>query len=477
MSRNVAATAAVNPTVVAIAIRELHPAADNLRVALGDLTELEASIVSQGILDPLIVTPRAKGGASALDGYTIVAGHRRFAAAQALKHVTVPAIVRELTERQRVEVMLVENLQREDLVPLEEADAFRRLMELGLGQVEVAKRIGRSQAHVSKRLALLKLPDVARTAIVAGKLPLADALELAHYAAEPEVITKVLAQGFYPGNAGRLAESVKHTLDQDRKRQAALDQLAAAQVSIITSDGWSPKGETYSLERGAWGGLPIGVTAHAKHPCHAAWVDADARIRYVCTKPSNHLKDANKAIAKAAKQLTSKGGKSNTTKAGKDAQAKAAETRERNKALRVAAPIRRKLAGQLLKPSKVRRESLEFALRQLIQTALDKSPAAGRIAAELLGVKATDRDGDPSFRSFAGAPAKVDQLAYALGLALGEISFGTLDSRNYFDEEFAAHAARYFAHLKTAGSYKATPTELAQIKPSGWRPSWEGAAK
>jgi len=127
---------------------------------------------------------------------------------------------------------------------------------------------------------------------------------------------------------------------------------------------------------------------------------------------------------------------------------------------------------QLLKPSKVRREALEFALRQLIQTALDSKPELGRIAGELLEVKAKDRAGDPRFKALANSSAGIDKLAYALAIAAGEAPFAQLAARSYFPEEYSSHAARYFAHLKAA-NYKATPIELAQIKPSGWRPAFD----
>jgi ParB/Sulfiredoxin domain len=113
---------------------------------------------------------------------------------------------------------------------------------------------------------------------------------------------------------------------------------------------------------------------------------------------------------------------------------------------------------------------------QAKQPVIDDQPAVARIAAELLDVKAKDRDGQPSFKAFVTGPARVEQLAYALGLAAGEQPFAQLVAQSYFDEEFSSHAARYFAHLKAAG-YKAVSAETEQIKASGWRPAWEGGAK
>jgi ParB/RepB/Spo0J family partition protein len=455
-------------TIVNLRLAEVHPAVDNVRADVGDVTELAASIAEVGVLEPLIVVPATGNGG----GYMIVVGHRRLAGAKLAGVPHVPAIIRQLDERQRVEAMLIENLQRQDLEPLEESRAYRRLVELGLGQAAIASKIGRSQAHVSKRLALLKLPANAQTALAAGALRLEDAADLIAF--DGEVVDRVLKYAgevrdrqLYPGQIKRLAETAKQELHEELARKTALEGLTAAKVSILKTDQYGhPAGHVYRLGKG-WHEIPMTAAAHKKEPCHAAYVTGRGEVVYVCTKPENHLKAEAKPVAKAAREIAGvkKGADGKLAKA---AQVKAAETRERNKALRIAEPIRRKLAVQLLKPSKVRREALDFAIRQLIQTVLDSKPELGRLAAELLDVKAKDRDGRPSFKTFVADPTNIDTLAYALGLAAGEQPFAQLVARSYFDEEYSSHAARYFAHLKAA-NYKATPTELAQIKTSGWR--------
>ena len=87
----------------------------------------------------------------------------------------VPVIVRRLTDAERTEIMVIENLQREGLAPLEEALAYRRLIDLGYSQRKLAERVGSSQATVSKRLALLNLPEAARAALDSGRITLEDA--------------------------------------------------------------------------------------------------------------------------------------------------------------------------------------------------------------------------------------------------------------------------------------------------------------
>ncbi|MGB9911158.1 MAG: ParB/RepB/Spo0J family partition protein [Microgenomates group bacterium] len=128
------------------------------------LADLVESIREHGILEPLVV---AKTPA----GYQIIAGERRWRAAKILGLKTVPAIVEETTPRGMLEMALVENVQREDLNPIERAQAFLRLKEeFGLETKEIAKRIGKSPAYVSNSLALLKLPDALKDGLLSGQI-------------------------------------------------------------------------------------------------------------------------------------------------------------------------------------------------------------------------------------------------------------------------------------------------------------------
>ncbi len=128
------------------------------------LEELAASIREHGLIQPLIVTQTH-------DGYQIIAGERRWRAARLAGLQTVPVIVKEASERDKLELALVENLQRADLNPLEEALAYRQLIhEFGLTQTEVARRVGKSQAAISNALRLLRLPDGVKHALTAGEI-------------------------------------------------------------------------------------------------------------------------------------------------------------------------------------------------------------------------------------------------------------------------------------------------------------------
>lgn len=156
--------------ILQVRVGELCPASDNPRRHRGDLAELVSSIRSVGILQPLVVSPEPG------PGYRIVCGERRWAAAVELGLPTVPCVVRRFTEQERQEAMLIENLQRQNLSPLEEAEAFQRLIALGHSQRQIAERVGKSQGYVSRRLLLLALPAATQEQVERHELPLDQAL-------------------------------------------------------------------------------------------------------------------------------------------------------------------------------------------------------------------------------------------------------------------------------------------------------------
>lgn len=155
---------------------------------LGPLDDLEASIAAVGILQPILVTPHLNNP----DLFDVVAGRRRTAAAVNLGLLFVPCVIRTLDEPARVEAALIENLVRRQLSPVEEADAYRTLVdEHHITQAHLAARIGRSEAHISKRLTLLALPDLARQALLDGRLTITTGYELARLAVDPERLNRI----------------------------------------------------------------------------------------------------------------------------------------------------------------------------------------------------------------------------------------------------------------------------------------------
>ena len=129
------------------------------------IQDMVASIRTYGILQPLVVTPRADGL------YEIIAGERRFRAARELGLKTVHTILRETKEMEKLELALIENLQREDLDPIERASAYRKLMdEFGLTQEETAKRLGKPRSAIANTLRILDLPVEVQRAVARGEI-------------------------------------------------------------------------------------------------------------------------------------------------------------------------------------------------------------------------------------------------------------------------------------------------------------------
>ena len=147
--------------VVTVAIEEIRPSPGQPRRHFDDahLEELGESIRSRGVLLPLLV--RRDG-----DGYLLIAGERRWRAAQRAGLHELPVIVRDVTEPEAFEIALIENIQREDLNAVEEAEAYQRLIEHhGLTQEELAQRVGKDRSTIANAIRLLRLPDSIKEAV------------------------------------------------------------------------------------------------------------------------------------------------------------------------------------------------------------------------------------------------------------------------------------------------------------------------
>ncbi len=135
-----------------------------------DLEDLVASIKQHGVLQPITVVEREDGG------YELIAGERRLRASTIAGMPTIPAIVRTASRQEKLELALIENIQRQNLNPIEEAFAFQRLIdEFGLTQQEVADRVGKSRPAVANTIRLLDLPEVIQKALSDGRLSMGKA--------------------------------------------------------------------------------------------------------------------------------------------------------------------------------------------------------------------------------------------------------------------------------------------------------------
>lgn len=140
-----------------IKINELYPHPQNPRKDIGDISELAESIKTQGIFQNLTVIKGGAGVPQGADGYTVIIGHRRLAAAKLAGLETLPCSVAEMDEKEQIATMLLENMQRSDLTYYEQAQGFQMMLDLGETQTSIAEKTGFSPATVSRRLQLTKL--------------------------------------------------------------------------------------------------------------------------------------------------------------------------------------------------------------------------------------------------------------------------------------------------------------------------------
>ncbi len=147
------------------------------------LEELASSIKEHGVFQPIIAKKSIKG-------YEIVAGERRVRASKLAGKTTIPAIVKDFTDSEMMEIALLENLQREDLNAIEEATAYQKLLnELHLTQEELAVRVGKSRSHITNMLGLLELPEMVKTFVVEGKISMSHARVLSKMENNEQILT------------------------------------------------------------------------------------------------------------------------------------------------------------------------------------------------------------------------------------------------------------------------------------------------
>ncbi len=187
------------------------------------IEELIASIKEYGVLQPLVVTANPDGT------YELIAGERRLRAAKLAGLATVPVIIRTANEQQKLELALIENLQRQDLSPIEEAKAFKILLEeYDLTQEEVAGKMGKSRGYVANTVRLLNLPEEAQEAVSKGYLTASNARTLAGLESAAEQ-KKWLQKMMKEGMTAREAEQVV----TKRKRAVLRDPQAAADEETL----------------------------------------------------------------------------------------------------------------------------------------------------------------------------------------------------------------------------------------------------
>ena len=194
-----------------------NPRNPRRRFAEGDLAELAASIKEHGIVQPIVVRP-AQGGR-----YEIIAGERRWRAAQQAGVAQVPVIVREVDDRVALEIAIIENVQRSDLNPVEEASGYQSLIdEHQYTQADLAQVIGKSRSHVANTLRLLRLPLDVRQMLTDGELSAGHARTLVTADNPMALAQRIVSDGLSVRQAEALAQSPAAKLVPERKTKELL---------------------------------------------------------------------------------------------------------------------------------------------------------------------------------------------------------------------------------------------------------------
>lgn len=222
-------------------IELIQPNPDQPRKTMteAELDALAESIADKGIVQPILVRPVTSG-----DGYQIVAGERRWRAAQRARLHEIPALVRELTDRETLEIGIVENVQRADLNPVEEAQAYKQLIErFGHTQDDVAKAVSKSRSHIANMIRLLSLPEAIQAHLAAGRLSAGHARAIATCPNAEILAENIIARGLSVREAERLAKS-------------GADSRPAAKPAV---SGASKDADTRALEADVAGRLGLAV--------------------------------------------------------------------------------------------------------------------------------------------------------------------------------------------------------------------------
>jgi len=211
-----------------IEIARIRPNPNQPRVQFDEdaLDELSKSIAARGVLQPILL--RAAG-----DGFEIVAGERRWRAAQRAQLHSMPAIVRDIDDTSMAEIALIENIQREDLNAIEEAEGYRQLIErYGHTQDDVGRIVHKSRSHVANLLRLLDLPEGVRQALIRGDISMGHARAVAA-AEDPEgLVEEIIAKGLSVRDAERLAQRSKPGIADAIGRASARNAARTSNADI-----------------------------------------------------------------------------------------------------------------------------------------------------------------------------------------------------------------------------------------------------
>ncbi|MFW5940944.1 MAG: ParB/RepB/Spo0J family partition protein [Chloroflexota bacterium] len=228
------------------------------------LDELAASIEEHGLIQPLIVNDNGDGQ------YTLIAGERRWRAAQRAGLEQAPVVVKEASPQDMLELALIENIQRADLNPLEEAAAYRQLIEeFGLTQAQVAKRVGKSRPAVANTVRLLELPDRVQEAVVNGEISGGHARALLGLPTE-EMRVNTMRTVIRKGYSVRQTEALVRKLTSAARPRSREKQRTPPEVVALESQFQQSLGTRVNIQKGSKGGRVV-IHFYSDEELHAIY--------------------------------------------------------------------------------------------------------------------------------------------------------------------------------------------------------------
>ncbi len=466
----------LSQTIEMIPVTKIDASDDNVRTNDTDVSELAASIAWVGLIQPITVVPN--GG-----GYLAIAGGRRLKAARAAHVNEIPCIVRNDLEREEIiEISAMENLHREDLTPLEEARAYQQLVDLGRNQRDLGKRIGRSQSHISKRLALLKLPDTVRSQLERGAMTIHEATELAKLVDMPERLQQALEDA--KASWTSIESAVKRQLQEhgrDQRRARAIEELKKSGTKVVdinqfhAHDGAETEPWTLVEDTGYSDSLGLSAGSHYTNPCHAAYLDYKDQPVYICTDPTRHLPDGDSSLKvnpDRAEEIVadlSSSGADNDADPGRRRRSEDDDWERERRALGSAQEKRRTFLAELVDKRISKSEVLDLLVRGWLHQTWDWTMEIETFeqVCRLVGIEIPDpKEDEDAYDNFCppkaiedfidASPDRLAKVALAIGIDLFE---WFLRPHGQWQEP----AKDYFRFLNGHG-YEASPAELAALE-------------
>lgn len=237
-------------TEIAIDLIQPNPNQPRKTMVEAELAALADSIAEKGVVQPILLRP-IEGGAR----YEIVAGERRWRAAQRARLHEIPALVRELTDRETLEIGIVENVQRADLNPIEEAQSYRQLIDrFGHTQEDVAQAVAKSRSHIANMMRLLNLPDSIQKHVAGGRLSAGHARAIATAPNAEGLAEEIIARGLSVREAERLAKGQVAPEKKSKGKTTGSREDKDADTRALEADITSRLGLSVDICHGAKGG-------------------------------------------------------------------------------------------------------------------------------------------------------------------------------------------------------------------------------